>query len=119
MSRLCFSLLALTLVAACDNTPTALVDTDRSGRTGVAAERYDRDREQCRAQVSDQVKTRRNIDDSRREVVAGQYDRYGQGELRRDMANYGDMRSEDRMIANCMEARGWPQAQRSSWLPKF
>lgn len=118
MSRLGLGLLALILLSACDRSPNPMVDNDRSGRTGVAAERYDRDRASCRSEVADQAKRRQNIDDSRREVFAGQYDRYGQGELRRDMNNYGDMKSEDRLIANCMEARGWPQ-QKRSWLPKF
>jgi hypothetical protein len=118
MIRLGFGLLMIGLLAACDKPPATLVDNDRAGRTGVAAERYDRDRELCRTQVAQQTKTRRNIDDSSREVFSGQYDRYGQGELRRDMANYGDMRSDDRLIANCMEARGWPQQQRP-WFPKF
>jgi hypothetical protein len=118
MSRLGIGFVLLALLAACDKPPSALTDDNRSGRTGVSAERYDRDREQCRVQVAEQTRTRRNIDDSRREVNAGNYDRYGQGELPRDMANYGDMRSSDRLIASCMEARGWPQAQRS-WFPKL
>jgi hypothetical protein len=120
VSRVGAGLGLVLLLAACDRPPAALTTTDdgRTGRTGVTAERYDRDRAQCRAQVDDETRTRRAIDDSRREVVAGNYDRYGQGGLPRDMANYGEMRNTDRMIANCMEARGWPQQQRS-WFPKF
>jgi hypothetical protein len=125
VSRLGISVLTLlTLLAACSQPPPAVVvtDPDRTGRTGVSAERYDRDRELCRVQIAEQTRTRRNIDDSRREVYSGNYDRFGQGDLPRDMANYGDLRTTDRLVANCMEARGWPQQpQPRTWipLPKF
>lgn len=118
MSRLALGVSLLLVLAACDRSPLSVQDDNRTGRTGVTAERYDRDRAQCRAEIDEQTKTRRAIDDSRREVYSGNYDRYGQGELPRDMANYGEMRYSDRLIANCMEARGWPNQQRS-WFPKF
>jgi hypothetical protein len=61
------------------------------------------------------MKTRRNIDDSRREVFRGDYDRYGQGALPEQMAAYGDNRSSERMVASCMEQRGWPAAPKAWW----
>ena len=110
----------LALLAACSQPPPSVgvSDPDRSGRTGVAAERSDRDREQCRVQIAEQTRTRRNIDDARREVNSGNYDRFGQGDLPRDMANYGEARTNDRLVASCMEARGWPQQPPPRvWLP--
>ena len=61
------------------------------------------------------MKERRNIDDSRREVFRGDYDRYGQGDLPETMANYGESRSSDRLIERCMEQRGWPAAPKPWW----
>ncbi|MCW5738097.1 MAG: hypothetical protein KIS73_28505 [Enhydrobacter sp.] len=84
-------------------------------RTGASAERYDRDREICRGVADDYMRRRRNIDDSRREVNAGTYERYGQTTLPHQMANYGDSRSADKVIASCMESRGWPQPSKSWW----
>jgi hypothetical protein len=72
--------------------------------------KYDHDRSECQAEVNDYMRTRRNIDDSRNDVFAGERDRYGQGDLPTRMADYSDTRSSDRVMANCMEARGWPQA---------
>jgi hypothetical protein len=31
------------------------------------------------------------------------------------MDAYSDTRSADRLIASCMEARGWPQSNRQWW----
>lgn len=78
-------------------------------------ERYARDRDLCRAQVNEEMRTRRIVDDSRRDVFSGDRDRYGQGELPRTMAAYGDSRTFDRMMSSCMEARGWPQAKPQWW----
>lgn len=107
-------LLAILLLAAC-----AQQQDDSARATEAKAnanpEKYARDREACRATVDDYMKTRRNIDDSRREVFSGDYSRYGQTTLPSDMANYDDSRRADRLIANCMEQRGWPQPQRAWW----
>ena len=109
-------LLAILLLAAC-----AQQQQDDSARAASEAkananpEKYARDRDACRATVDDYMKTRRNIDDSRREVFAGNYERYGQTTLPSDMANYDDVRRSDRLMANCMEQRGYPQPQRSWW----
>jgi len=84
-------------------------------RRGANSDRYNRDREACRSAVDDHMRTRRNIDDSRREVFAGNYERYGQTTLPSQMANYGDNRSADKLIANCMESRGWPQPSKPWW----
>jgi hypothetical protein len=84
-------------------------------RQAANSDRYDRDRESCRSVVDDHMRTRRNIDDSRREVYSGSYERYGQTTLPAQMANYGDSRSADKLIANCMESRGWPQPSKAWW----
>ena len=99
------------LLAACDQQ----APQPDAKSNPASAERYERDKELCRSTVEDYVKERRNIDDSRREVFRGAYDRYGQTQLPTDMANYDDQRRSDRLIANCMEARGWPQPQKAWW----
>ena len=107
-------LLAALLLAACtqqgDSAPSA-----SDAKANANPEKYARDRDLCRGQVDEYMKTRRTIDDSRREVTRGVYDRYGQTTLPDDLANYGDSRRADRLIASCMEQRGWPQPQRSWW----
>jgi hypothetical protein len=102
------ALLGVLLLAACG--PTG----QQQGGSGNG-EKYARDRELCRASVSDYMKERRIVDDSRREVFRGEYDRYGRGELRETMAAYGDSRSADRLIERCMEQRGWPAAPKAWW----
>jgi len=100
------------LLAACDQQAQQQADAKSNPAN---AEKYARDRELCRSTVADYMKDRRNIDDSRREVFRGNYDRYGQTTLPDDMANYGDSRRSDRLIASCMESRGWAQPQRPWW----
>ena len=102
-------LLAL-LLAACE--PAA---PQTESRATANPERYARDRDLCRGQVDQSMKTRRNVDDSRRDVFRGDYERYGQTTLPDQMAGYGDSRSADRLIANCMEARGWAQPPKGWW----
>jgi hypothetical protein len=102
-------LLLVLLLAACEPA------TQTESRATANPERYGRDRDLCRAQVDEHMKTRRNIDDSRRDVFRGDYDRYGQTTLPDQMANYGDSRSADRLIASCMEARGWAQPSKPWW----
>ncbi|UYN97186.1 MAG: hypothetical protein KIT25_09745 [Enhydrobacter sp.] len=105
-----FSTMALVLaLGACAQQPA---DTSRRDAN---PERYERDRSLCRAQVDDEMRTRRMVDDSRRDVFSGDRDRYGQGDLSRTMAAYGDTRSFDRMMSTCMEARGWPQSRPNWW----
>jgi hypothetical protein len=107
------SLLLAFLLAACELPQPAPTVKRAPGDS----ERYARDRDLCRAQANESMKTRRNVDDSRRDVFRSDYDRYGQTTLPEDMANYGDSRRTDRLIASCMEARGWPQPQRPWWQP--
>ncbi len=109
---------ALLLLSACaqQQQQQAAQNDPRQGPNGA---RYDRDREACRSVVDDYLRRRRNIDDSRSQVFQGERDRFGQGALPETMAAYGDNRSADRLIANCMESRGWPQAQPKSWWQRI
>ena len=109
MKRL--ALLALLMAGCTQQTEAPAADS----RVSANPEKYARDRDLCRTQVAEYTRTQRDTDDSRREVFRGAYDRYGQTTLPTDLANYGDQRRSDRLIANCMEARGWPQAQRQWW----
>ena len=110
------ALLLALLVAACESAPSSPSSASSTeSKANANPERYARDRDLCRAQVDDYMKTRRNVDDSRREVFRGNYDRYGQTTLPDDLANYGDSRRSDRLIASCMESRGWAQPQRPWW----
>ena len=63
--------LALLLLAGCE--PAA--PPPDTARRDSNPEKYARDRDLCRAQVDELMRNRRNIDDSRREVFAGQSDR--------------------------------------------
>jgi len=105
------ALLLVLLLAACDQQ----APQQTSAKASADAEKYARDRELCRSTVADYMKDRRNIDDSRREVFRGDYDRYGRGDLPETMANYGENRSSDRLIERCMEQRGWPAAPKPWW----
>jgi len=104
----------------------ALAGCDQSGAGGGAdptkgnnAERYARDRQQCQAQVSETVKTRRTIDDSRRDVFSDPTDQFGRSALPDTMAAYGDNRSADRLIERCLESRGWASQQQKPWWQKI
>ena len=78
-------------------------------------EKYDKDRSVCAAQVDEDLKARRRVDTSRRDVFQGERDRYGQGALPAQMDAYSDTKSADRLIASCMEARGWPPSDHQWW----
>ncbi len=109
-------LLALVVLAACaQQQPQEPAPSASAAKANADPDRYARDREVCRSTVAEYTKTRRNIDDSRREVFRGDYDRYGQTTLPEQMAAYGDSRNADRLIANCMESRGWAQPQKPWW----
>jgi hypothetical protein len=108
-------LVALLVLAACAQQQQEPVPSAGAAKANADPEREARDREVCRSTVAEYTKTRRNIDDSRREVFAGNADRYGQSTLPTDMENYGDSRRSDRLIASCMEQRGYAQPQRPWW----
>ncbi len=103
--------LGLAVLAGCERPQ----QDDGSAARAKNPERYDRDREYCRAQAADYMSTRRTIDDSRNEVLRGDRDRFGQGELPQQMNDYGDVRSSDRFMSDCMASRGWPQPAKSWW----
>ena len=110
-------LAALLVLSAC--APQQQQAAPNDPRQGANADRYNRDRDACRSVVDDYMRRRRTIEDSRREVFQGERDRFGQGALPDTMAAYGDTRSADRLIANCMESRGWPQPAQKSWWQRF
>ncbi len=82
-------------------------------------EKYDRDRADCSAQVNDYMKTRRNVDNSRRDVFRDDRDRYGQGSLPTQMDDYSDAKASDRVMANCMESKGWSQPRQQPWWERL
>jgi hypothetical protein len=104
-------LLAGLAFGACDQQPSGGADPTKTSN----AERYARDRQSCQAQVSQTVRTRRTIDDSRRDVFSDPIDRFGRSELPDTMAAYGDNKSADRLVERCLENRGWAQQQKPWW----
>ena len=113
MSRTAASLLALLALAACEQ------PASNEPKQGANAEKYARDRQSCQAQVDEQMRTRRRVDDSRRAVFDDTQDRFGRSALPDTMAAYGDTKSADRMLERCMAARGWTQPQQKSWWEKI
>ena len=105
MKRIAFSALAL-LLTACNQPDDARARNP---------EKYDKDRSICTAQVDEDLKSRRMVDRTRRDVFADDRDRYGQGALPAQMDAYSDSKSADRLITSCMEARGWRQPSRQWW----
>lgn len=82
------------------------------------AAQYAKDEQLCRTQVRQTAATERNIEDQRRATFAGERERFGQEDLYRTMANQGYVNNVDRLMARCMEARGWAP-KRSSPFPKL
>ena len=103
-------LAGLVLLAACAE--PAPIDT---AKRDANPDKYNRDRELCRAQVNDYMRTRRNVDESRRDVFTAPINNYGQQGLNTEMDAYSDTRRFDRTMESCMEARGWPQPQKAWW----
>ena len=104
----------------------ALAGCDQGGGGGGAdptkgsnAERYARDRSQCQAQVEDQNRQRRTIEYSRRDVFSDPTDRFGRSDLPDTMAAMGDNRNADRMVARCLESRGWAGQQQKPWWQRI
>lgn len=103
MNRAVVLLAALAMLAAC-----APKDFSKEGGT---SEQFTKDEAQCRSQVRAQAQKERNIDDQRRAVFSGERERFGQQELYSDMSNQGYKYNVERMMARCMEARGWQGKQ--------
>ena len=85
---------------------------------GKDADQMTKDEAQCRAQVRDVAQRNRNIDDQRRSVFEGERERFGQQELYTTMDNQGYNNNVYRLMARCMEARGWAPKQQNglaSW----
>lgn len=83
-------------------------------------DKYARDRDLCRAQSDDYMKTRRRVDDaSARSTFENASDRGGRDGLSNQMSGYEDSRNADRFMASCMDARGWPQAQQRPWWQRI
>ncbi|MBV8392442.1 MAG: hypothetical protein JOY81_04595 [Alphaproteobacteria bacterium] len=106
-------MLAALSLAACEQKKPD--DPAQSDPRAANPAKYDRDISDCREQVSEYMRKRRVIDDSRAGVFAGDRDRYGQGALPTQMQAYGETRSSDAMVADCMEAHGWSRASRQWW----
>ena len=85
---------------------------------GKDADQMVKDEQACRSQMRAQAQTQRDIDDQRRSVFEGERERFGQQALYTTMDNQGYQNNLDRLIARCMEARGWaPKNQNgvSAW----
>ena len=95
--------LALAAVSAC-------APKDFS-KEGADAEQFTRDEPLCRTQVRARAQQERNIDDQRRATFSPHRQRYGQQGRYSYMANQGYKYNYERMMANCMEARGWTPKQ--------
>ena len=85
------------------------------GRAAGNPEKYAADRSLCQGQVDEYMKDRRRVDDASAGTFANDTDRAGRDGLSNQMANYSDSRNADKFMASCMEARGWPQPQKSWW----
>ena len=112
VTMLAVAMAAISL-AACDQKKP-----DDPARPDPRAEnpaKYDRDAADCRDQVDQAMRKRRLIDDSRAGVFEGDRDRFGQGALPAQMQAYGESRSSDSIMADCMEAHGWSRKDRAWW----
>lgn len=111
MTRTIAVVLMALLLAGCDQPAGGGADPTKAANS----ERYARDQQACQAQVDDQMKQRRVVDDLRRDVFSDNQDRFGRSALPDTMANYGDNKSSDRMVERCMSSRGWAKPQKSWW----
>lgn len=71
----------------------------------------------CRAQVRSQAQTQRTIEDQRRATFEGERSRFGQEDLYKTMDNQGYTNNVDRLVASCMENRGW--TVKRPFIPKL
>lgn len=79
---------------------------------------YARDEANCRTQMRQQAQSERTIEDQRRATFDGERERFGQEDLYKTMANQGYVNNLDRLIARCMENRGWSY-KKASPFPKL
>jgi hypothetical protein len=112
---------ALLLVLALTAAPALLLGG--CGKTNypkddVQAAAYSKDEAQCRAQMRSQAQTQRTIEDQRRATFEGERSRFGQEDLYKSMDNQGYTNNLDRLVASCMENRGWT-VKRTSPFPKL
>ena len=98
-------------LSGCNQPATGGVDPTK----GANVEKYARDRQACLSQVDDYMRTRRTVDDSRRDVFSDNTDRFGRSALPDTMAAYGDEKNSDRLVERCLESRGWARPQKSWW----
>lgn len=107
---------AALLLGAC--APTSFTKDGKQDAT--MAEQYARDEGQCRSQAKNVAGNERNIEDQRRAVFSGERDRFGQQDLYRTMDQQGYQNNVDRLVARCMEARGWaPKKTGPIQMPKL
>jgi hypothetical protein len=105
--------LAVLALGACDTPQSS--SPARADKDAISGEKYERDREACRSQANDYMRGRLLAEDTRRDVMRGENERYGRSEMTTQMANYGDTRTYDAAVGDCMQARGWPQQQKNWW----
>ena len=108
IKRLGVMAVAVLALAACDKPQSS---SSGSSKDGTLSDKYDRDRDSCRTQVSEYMRGRLLVEDTRRDVMRGENERYGRSEMTSQMANYGDSRTYDAAVGDCMQARGWPQSK--------
>ena len=82
------------------------------------AAQYAKDEQACRTQVRQLAQSERNIEDQRRATFDGERERFGQQGLYTTMANQGYTNNFDRLLASCMENRGWAP-KKSTIFPKL
>lgn len=108
--RIVFAVAAIALVGAC--APKTFT------KEGKDPDQMIKDEAQCRSQVRDIAQRDRNLADQRRSVFEGERERFGQQDVYTTMDNQGYQNNVDRLVARCMEARGWAPKQQntlSSW----
>ena len=110
-SRAVAAILLGVLAGGCQGAPQAA----QPDRSSANPEKYARDRSLCQGQVDEYMRTRRRVDDASQGTFANDTERAGRDALSNQMANYSDSRNSDKFMASCMEARGWPQAQKAWW----
>lgn len=108
--RVATLLMATVLLGGCQQNKYPKDDT--------TAGQYAKDEASCRAQMRQTAQTERNIEDQRRATFSGERERYGQQDLYKQMDNQGYVNNYDRLVARCMEARGWTPKNPSPW-PKL